>query len=105
MSAMSVAQRMTADEFLRLPPDESAWTRELIDGEVVVNAPSNLHQYVLRDLVFALESSARARPGRGRASLPLNIPVDVRNVWGRGDTLTSPLLPGFELALDELFGD
>jgi Uma2 family endonuclease len=81
MTPMSVAQRMTADEFLRLPPDPGAWTRELIDGEVVVNAPSNLHQYVLRDLLFALESWLRAEPGRGRSSLPLDVRLNDLNVF------------------------
>ena len=187
MSPMSVAQKMTADEFLRLPPDTRAWTRELIDGEVVVTTPSNLHQYVLKDLLFALETWARAAPGRGCLMLPLDIRLDELNVYepdvmwygdgrapardggrpaprpdiavevrspstwrrdktikkptyeqhglpelwlldtvservlvfrrsdpqvpvfdveltlGRGETLTSPLLPGFALAIDELF--
>jgi hypothetical protein len=26
---MTLAQKMTAEEFLRLPPDPGAWTREL----------------------------------------------------------------------------
>jgi len=81
MTPMSVAQKMTADEFLRLPPDPGVWTRELIDGEVVVTAPSNLHQYVLRDLLFALETWARAEPGRGRATLPLDVRLDDLNVY------------------------
>ncbi len=81
MNPMSVAQRMTADEFLRLPLDDRAWTRELIDGEVVVNAPSKLHQYVLQDLLYALETWVRAEPGRGRPVLPLDILIDERNVY------------------------
>jgi len=189
MSPMSVAQKMTADEFLRLPRDPRWWTRELIDGEVVVDAPSRLHQHVLLDLLFALETWARAEPGRGRAWMPLDIRLDDLNVYepdamwygdghvpgregvgpsptpdiavelrspstwhrdrtvkkpvyeqhglpelwlvdtvaecvlvfrrsssdavtfdveltvGRGETLTSPLLPGFALAIDELFAD
>jgi Uma2 family endonuclease len=81
MTPMSVAQKMTADEFLRLPPDPRAWTRELIDGEVVVNAPGKLHQYVLLDLLFALETWTRAGQGRGRAWMPLDIRLDDLNVY------------------------
>jgi Uma2 family endonuclease len=81
MNPMSVAQQMTADDFLRLPLDDDVWTRELIDGEVVVNAPSKLHQVVLREFLFALESWARAEPGRGQIWLPLEIRLDDRNVY------------------------
>ncbi len=188
MNPMSVAQKMTADEFLRLPLDDDVWTRELIDGEVVVNAPSKPHQFVLRELLFALESWVRAEPRRGQIWLPLDIRLDDLNVYepdvmwyrdgrgldrdddgpaptpdiavevrsrstwrkdrtvkkpmyeqqglpelwlvdtvaerflvsrrcspdaatfdveltvSRGETLTSPLLPGFAVALDDLFG-
>jgi len=39
-----------------------------------------------------------------RRSSPRSAIFDVSLELARGDTLTSPLLPGFELALDELFG-
>ncbi len=188
MNAMSVAQKMTAEEFLRLPEDPNGFTSQLIDGEVVMNDPSPLHQYVVRDLLFALVTWTRDAPGRGEITIPLDVRLDERNVYGpdlmwyaegraprrdggrpspipniavevrspstwrrdrtikkpvyeqqglpelwlvdtvaegvlvyrrsspdvttfdveltvgRGETLTSPLLPGFELALDDLFG-
>ena len=40
-----------------------------------------------------------------RRSAPDVIRFDVALELGRGDSLTSPQLPGFELALDELFRD
>ena len=40
----------------------------------------------------------------GRSSLEATT-FDVSLELGRGDTLTSPLLPGFTLALDALFAD
>jgi len=78
----SVAQRLTVEQFFELPDER--WT-SLVDGDVVVNPPRPLHQLVGQELVFALTLWRRARPGCG-------------------ESLTSPLLPGFELALDELFG-
>lgn len=53
MTAMSVAQRMTADELLRMPQDPSGPTSQLIDGEVVLNEPLPRHQIVQRDLLLA----------------------------------------------------
>jgi len=184
---MSVAQHMTADEFLRLPEEWFPRGTQLIDGEVVMADPLPLHQYVVGDVFTALLLWTRAEPGRGRVTLPLDVRLDDRNVYGpdamwyaegraprrdggrpspipgiavevrspstwrrdrdvkrpvyeqqglpelwlvdtvgecvlvfrrsgpqvrefdialtieRGETLTSPLLPGFALALDELF--
>jgi hypothetical protein len=39
-----------------------------------------------------------------RRSTPRTQMFDVSLELGRGDTLTSPLLPGYALALDEPFG-
>lgn len=82
MNPMSVAQKMTADEFLRLPEDPFGRTSQLIAGEVVMNEPLPLHQYVLRDLQFALVAWTRAEPGRGRVSPPLDVRLDDHNVYG-----------------------
>jgi hypothetical protein len=40
-----------------------------------------------------------------RRSAPDVATFDVALELGRGETLTSPQLPGFELALDDLFRD
>src|SRR5680860_1081402 len=81
MSVVSVAERMTAEEFLALEgPD---WPRDmcLVDGEVVVNQPGLLHGRVQVNLVYALESWTRAGSGRGQLALPLDVRLDERNVF------------------------
>lgn len=82
MTAMPVAQTMTADEFLRMPENAFGHSSQLIDGEVVMNEPAPLHQIVLGDLHFALMGWTRAKPGRGRVTLPLDVRLDERNVYG-----------------------
>jgi Uma2 family endonuclease len=81
MNAMAqLAQRMTADEYLAMPYD-GIWT-ELVEGEVIVQEPLPLHQFVLLDLVRALSDWAAAKPRRGRVTLPLDVKLDERNVFG-----------------------
>ncbi len=82
MNPMSVAQKMTADEFLRLPEDPNGFTSQLIDGEVVMNEPPPLHQYVVQDLLFALVTWTRDAAGRGRITIPLDVRLDEHNVFG-----------------------
>ncbi len=82
MTPMSVAQRMTADEFLLLDEDPSGRTSQLIAGEVVMNEPLAPHQRVVRDLLFALVAWTREKAGRGEALLPLDVRLDERNVYG-----------------------
>jgi Uma2 family endonuclease len=183
--AMVVAQRMTVAEYLELDDERRTW---LVDGEIIVNEPRVLHQYVVVDLIVALRMWSRAEPGRGEVLAPIDVELDEHNCFGpdvlwyregrapardaprpqplpdiaveirspstwrydigpkkrryeqhglaelwlvdtaadevlvfrrssvdaaefdvvlelaRGETLTSPQLPGFALALDELFG-
>ena len=185
MTGMTVAQRMTLAEYMELDGPRGS---NLVDGEIVMNEPRMLHQEVLVDLLIALRLWTRGAPGRGQASLTIDVEVDEHNcfapdaLWYRagrepgrtevrpqplpdiaveirspstwrydigpkmaryeqyglpelwlvdtaadeiivyrrstpkaptfdvslelahGDTLTSPLLPEFALALDELFG-
>ncbi|CAN5198783.1 Uma2 family endonuclease [soil metagenome] len=185
MTSMAVAQRMTVTEYLEHDDERRS---NLVDGEIVVSEPRMLHQDVLGELFVALKLWVRAAPGRGQATLPIDVEVDAHNcfapdvlwyragrepgrslvrpqplpdiaaeirspstwrhdigakkthyeqhglaeLWlvdtaadeiivfrrstqqattfdvsaelARGDALTSPLLPGFTLALDELFG-
>jgi Uma2 family endonuclease len=81
MNAMAkVAQRMTADEYLAAPDDgRRTW---LVDGEVVLNQPANLHQVVLLDVIAALLAWESAAPDRGRVSLPLDVKLNEYNVFG-----------------------
>lgn len=80
MNAMAVAQRMTAQEYLAIPYDGQR--SELVEGEVVVEQPRNLHQLVLTDLFVALYAWASESPERGSVSLPLDVKLDERNVFG-----------------------
>lgn len=83
MTTMPVAaQRMTADEFLALP--EPAYGRPrliLVAGEVVVNQPGALHGHVVTNLLLAIETWARAAPGRGSAVVPRDVEIDEQNVY------------------------
>jgi len=81
MSAMQVAQRMTADQFLVLPEPELGRPWNLVDGEVVVNDPTARHGDVVGNLQFALESWSRAEQGRGGVAVPRNVRLDPSNVF------------------------
>jgi Uma2 family endonuclease len=84
----AVAERLTADAYLaRADPRRT----ELIDGVVVVNEPSILHQHICGLIYQALAQWTRSPEGRGTATLPINVPLDTRNVlapdvlWFDGD--------------------
>lgn len=104
MTAVPVADSMTAEDFLALPEPPGVQRRELVEGELVVNEPRPLHQGVLKDLVFALEAWIRAHPTLGEVTLPLDVRLDERNVYapdvlfysgdrgpGRSEAVPSPL--------------
>lgn len=78
MGAMAVAQRMTADAFLEL---EDPRRTELVEGEVIVHQPGHLHQYVVMDLFRALDAWISKDPKRGQVWIPLDVKLDVRNVF------------------------
>jgi Uma2 family endonuclease len=73
----TVAARLTAREYLGR--DDPRRT-ELIDGALVVNEPSILHQHVSGLVCEALARWTRTSEGRGTASLPINVPLDEGNV-------------------------
>jgi len=81
MTAVPVAERMTAEEFLALPEPERGWPWSLIDGEVVVNDPTMLHGEVQGELYRTLANWARAASGRGKVALPLDVGLDEHNVF------------------------
>ncbi len=81
MKQMTVAQRMTAAEFLAQPEPEHGWPLNLVDGEVVMNEPTVRHGRPQLRILFALESWVRAEPGRGEVGLPRDIQLDDRNVF------------------------
>lgn len=79
MTAMAVATRMTAQEYLRLP--EQPFRLNLIDGEVVVSDPTRLHQAVTEVLV-ALHYWSRAGERRGSVTPAIDVLLDDDNVYG-----------------------
>lgn len=81
MTAVPVVERMSAEEFLELPVPQRGRPWNLVNGEVVVNDPTALHGRVLGELQFALESWVRAKSGRGRVAVPLDVRLDHRNVF------------------------
>ena len=80
MNAMTVAQRMTAQQFLAQEFD--GVRSELVAGEVIVQEPTLIHQRVLRDLAFALHTWTLASPGRGEVTFPIDVQIDEHNVFG-----------------------
>lgn len=78
MEAMTVAQRMTAQEYLALP--EQRWT-ELVEGELVVSHPRLIHQQLMLEIVMHLRRWTEAGPDRGEACLPLDVQLDDHNVY------------------------
>ena len=80
MTAMPVAEPMTAEEFLALPDGEHRWT-ELVGGELVVDPPLLRHQLICSELLFELMAWGRAAPGRGLASMELAVRIGDRDVY------------------------
>lgn len=65
-----VPRRMTADEFLALPPDHGR--TQLIDGEIVVNDPTTRHQAIVGELFRLLANWVKDHPESGRAGIGCN---------------------------------
>lgn len=89
MTAMPVAQQMAADDYLTQP--YNGRRTQLVEGEVVMNEPKWLVD-TAADEVLVFRRSRTGAPS-----------FDVSLELTREDTLTSPLLPGFELPLSSLF--
>jgi Uma2 family endonuclease len=81
MGAMPATQRMTAEEFLALPHSKERRYRQLIEGEVVVDAPRPLHQWVAGELIYVLMHWCRSGAGRGTVWHALGVQLDERNVF------------------------
>ncbi len=81
MTAMQVAQTMTAEEFIALPVPEHGRPWNLVEGEVVVNHPTWWHGRVQLRLVLAIDAWMRAGPDRGDVSIPVDVDIDDRNVY------------------------
>jgi Uma2 family endonuclease len=65
MTAMPVAERMTAEEFLAIPSTaERSWA-QLVGGELVMDPPLLKHQLVCGEIFHELMLWSRAGDGRG----------------------------------------
>ncbi len=81
MGAMPATQHMTAQQYLDLPEPLQRPNTELVEGEIVVNEPTPLHQDVKLELIYALRNWSKHESGRGRTWLPLDVLIDERNVF------------------------
>ena len=81
MTTMSVAERMTAQEFIDMPEPGFGRPWNLVEGEVIVNEAQRSHEAVQTDLHFALTSWAREQLGRGLCTFPLDVGIDDQNVF------------------------
>jgi len=76
---MAVTTRLTAEQFPALPGGPPFY--ELVEGELVLSEASDHHEYLVLEIVSALREWTRGAPGRGRASIAVDVRVDDRNVF------------------------
>jgi len=69
----TVSERLTADDYLAR---EDPRRTELVDGTLVVNEPTVLHQRVVGLIYAALLTWTQGGPDRGTVSLPLDVRLD-----------------------------
>ena len=62
LGRMAIRTRLSIEEFLRgdWPPGA-----QLIDGEVIVNDPTRMHQRICKRILYAIETWVRSGSGRG----------------------------------------
>ena len=80
MDAVTATAQMTAAEFLALSWEDTR-RLQLIDGEVVVNDPSRMHNGSQGEVFLALKQWSREAAGRGWVGFPLDIRLDERSVY------------------------
>jgi Uma2 family endonuclease len=78
MEAMTVAQRMTAEEYLGWDGPRGT---NLVEGEVVMPQPRKLHHDAQGEISFLLNVWARTQPGRGEVCLPLDVQLEEGHVY------------------------
>ena len=76
---MATRTRITAEEYFARPDDDRF--TQLIDGELVVNAPRWEHQAIVGALYAELRAWTRAAPGRGRAALGVAVRMGDLDVY------------------------
>lgn len=81
MASMAVAQRMTAEQFMKAFPEDSHPRVQLVAGEVVVSQPGFLHQVVQARLLVAISNWTAAGLERGVVVNPLDVLMDDVNMY------------------------
>ena len=76
---MTTATRMTADEYFAVSVVGDR--TQLVDGVMIVNEPTLLHNLAQGHIFAALYSWTGAAPHRGLVSTPTSIPIDRHNVF------------------------
>lgn len=80
MTAVTVAQRMTAEEFVEAPVPDRGRPWNLVDGEVVMNQPTVLHGRAQFNVLYALGVWTRAQQA-GMVMVPIDVRLDDLNVF------------------------
>ena len=101
----TVTERWTADAYLARTDERHT---ELLDGSIIVNQPTVLHQRVCARIYEALSAWTRSADGSGEANLPLDVVLDDGTVLApdvlwfaeplAADAMRAPRLP--ELAVE-----
>ena len=81
ITAMTVAERMTADHYLAMAEEDPRRNVQLIAGEVVVSEPDPVHQRAVGKLFVRLVAWVESGNRRGEAFLPLDVKLDEENVY------------------------
>ncbi len=94
------SRRMTADEFLSTPPDNTK--TQLIDGELVEMDARTRHQDIVADILHWLMTWIDSHRGVGKAGMGCNWRMDDRNVFIPDVWFRRPenLQPGDRVYLD-----
>ncbi len=79
ISAVTVAERMTADQYLAIDQETRGW--ELIAGRIVVEQAGIEHQQIATRLLIALSGWIAEGEARGEAVMPLDVKLDHENVF------------------------
>lgn len=77
--ATETRTRITVPEYLALA--HLPRFTQLIDGEIVLNAPKPPHQLVVGRIFRALSDWADGAAGRGAAWIPLDVQIDLHNLY------------------------
>jgi len=82
MTAMPVAEPMTAEDYLARPCDPSERGWELVGGVIVVDSPLLPHELVRMEILHELALWSRAARGRGLVIGSIDVLIGDHDVYG-----------------------